>query len=421
MDFQNYSIAFLLLLISGGVFEASDSESLADYNGTYEFEDGIRVTGGRFDEAGDVMLLYLDTETVARGGAFIRDEGGFKDKFGNQELSFEGQGDRMRWQTYDGKTLLAHRIMKPVTRAAQFANGDIELAGPLYQPPVEGPFPAVVLAHGSGPVNRHAGAWTGFFLEQGFAVLGFDKRGVGGSTGDWRQATYRELAGDVGAALAWLKAQPNIDKERIGLSATSQSGWYAPAVVLKNPSVAFLLQRAAPAVNVGIGTNHERWEEWQAEGLPGDITQKAADFRLALHEFARAGGSREAAQARLEKARQQDWFEPAFGSWQTVEQGWWRQITENMQLEPAKDAGRLRIPVLWFLAEHDENVPYGASMKALDKAKQQNPDLVVVTIADAGHSFLVRDANGNMQYTDGYWQVMARWLAEHGFSSEEYD
>jgi hypothetical protein len=64
------------------------------------------------------------------------------------------------------------------------ANGDVRLAYSLDLPAGSGPFPAIVAGHGSGRVTRQqmegsAARWTAM----GFAVLRFDKRGVGESTG----------------------------------------------------------------------------------------------------------------------------------------------------------------------------------------------------------------------------------------------
>ena len=46
------------------------------------------------------------------------------------------------------------------------------------------------------------------------AVLGYDKRGVGGSTGDWNTASFEDLAGDVVAAFEYLKTRSDIDAQR---------------------------------------------------------------------------------------------------------------------------------------------------------------------------------------------------------------
>ena len=50
-----------------------------------------------------------------------------------------------------------------------------------------------------------------FLIRHGIAVLGYDKRGVGGSTGDWNTASFEDLAGDVVAAFEYLKTRDDID------------------------------------------------------------------------------------------------------------------------------------------------------------------------------------------------------------------
>jgi len=69
----------------------------------------------------------------------------------------------------------------------------------------------VVFLHGSGSEGRWASRYLGTQLAtHGIAALIFDKRGVGGSTGDWRRATLDDLAGDGVAAVARLLQEPRI-------------------------------------------------------------------------------------------------------------------------------------------------------------------------------------------------------------------
>src|SRR5690349_20958043 len=67
---------------------------------------------------------------------------------------------------------------------ATFPSGDVQLAFALDLPSGAPPFPAVVLGHGSGLITRGHNTWLSAQLTRlGFAVLRFDKRGVGESTG----------------------------------------------------------------------------------------------------------------------------------------------------------------------------------------------------------------------------------------------
>ena len=51
-----------------------------------------------------------------------------------------------------------------------------------------GEHPAVILVHGSGAANRESMLpFARFLVRRSLAVLGYDKRGVGHSTGDWKR------------------------------------------------------------------------------------------------------------------------------------------------------------------------------------------------------------------------------------------
>ena len=130
----------------------------------------------------------------------------------------------------------------------------ITLAGTLTLPASEGPFPAVVLISGSGPQNRD-GMILGhrpflviadYLTRRGIAVLRYDERGIGASTGDFSKANSRDLASDVQAAVDWLTERTDIDKRRIGLIGHSEGGLIAPMVAADDRDIAFLVLLAAP-------------------------------------------------------------------------------------------------------------------------------------------------------------------------------
>jgi len=100
----------------------------------------------------------------------------------------------------------------------------IVLAGTVTLPKGEGPFPAALLIAGSGPQDRDESLANHrpFLLisdaltRKGIAVLRYDKRGVGKSTGNPDTATTMDLAADAQAALAFLKSRKEIDGSKIG-------------------------------------------------------------------------------------------------------------------------------------------------------------------------------------------------------------
>ena len=148
----------------------------------------------------------------------------------------------------------------------------ITLAGTYTLPADMGPFPAVVLLTGSGPEDRNEtyqghqpfAVLADYLTRQGIAVLRFDDRGVGQSGGTLKGTTSADYATDAQAALAWLRAQPGIRKNQVGLIGHSQGGTAAIGAAGQASGPDFVVLLAAP-------------------GLPGDeliVQQSLALARL---------------------------------------------------------------------------------------------------------------------------------------------
>ncbi|MEQ9308583.1 MAG: alpha/beta fold hydrolase [Balneolaceae bacterium] len=134
---------------------------------------------------------------------------------------------------------------------------DISLAGTLTLPEGNGPFPAVILISGSGPQDRDE-----YFMghrpflviadhltRQGIAVLRYDDRGFGESTGNHGTASSLDFATDAASAVAFLKTRSEIDNRHIGLAGHSEGGLIAPIVAADNAEVAFIILLAGPGVS----------------------------------------------------------------------------------------------------------------------------------------------------------------------------
>jgi uncharacterized protein len=120
--------------------------------------------------------------------------------------------------------------------------------------PVEGkgPFPAVLLIHGSGALDKNETAgldvhndgpkpyWqiAQYLSERGFAVLRFDKRGVGADgiidQNVWGNATVNDLIRNAGNALDILALQPEVDPQKISVIGHSEGTIIAPRVAIDN-------------------------------------------------------------------------------------------------------------------------------------------------------------------------------------------
>jgi dienelactone hydrolase len=149
----------------------------------------------------------------------------------------------------------------PLGTVDTFQSGDVRLAYALDLPAGTGPFPAIVMGHGSGQVTRlHGASLAQSLVAAGFAVLRYDKRGVGDSGGAYEIAgnvanserVFPILAGDMLAGVEFLKTRPEIDPARIGLFGVSQAGWIIPLAASRSADVKFMILVVGPTVSVGV-------------------------------------------------------------------------------------------------------------------------------------------------------------------------
>lgn len=133
-----------------------------------------------------------------------------------------------------------------------WTNGPVRLNGVLVVPDTPGRHPAVVLIHGAGPETHDALALVvhaNAFLARGFAVLTYDKRGSGASTGTLADADFATLASDVSTAVAMLRKREDIDPAGIGLGGRSEGGWLAPMVAARDRQIAFVIPSSGSALS----------------------------------------------------------------------------------------------------------------------------------------------------------------------------
>lgn len=130
------------------------------------------------------------------------------------------------------------------------------LAATLTIPQGQGPFPAVLLVAGSGPVDRDETVFghkpflvlADYLTRRGIAVLRADKRGIGKSTGDLAKATDADFVNDALGGVAFLKSRKEVDPKAIGVAGHSEGGIVAPRVAVADPGVAFIVLMAAPGL-----------------------------------------------------------------------------------------------------------------------------------------------------------------------------
>ena len=132
----------------------------------------------------------------------------------------------------------------------------INLSGTLTLPANVEKVPAVILITGSGPQDRNGAVFghrpflviADYLTRQGFAVLRYDDRGVGQSTGNFMTAPSLDFAADAERAVAYLKTRKEIDGDKIGLVRHSEGGLIAAIAASHLKEVSFVISLAGPGV-----------------------------------------------------------------------------------------------------------------------------------------------------------------------------
>jgi alpha-beta hydrolase superfamily lysophospholipase len=135
----------------------------------------------------------------------------------------------------------------------------------------DGPFPGVLLIHGSGntdmdeylpPIATGTDEPARLFLQiaeylsnRGFAVLRYNKRGVGlnGAILDmdaWGNMTIQDLVQDAEKALEVLRQQPEVDSSKISIIGHSEGTMIAPRIAVKDPTITNIVLMGAGAQNL---------------------------------------------------------------------------------------------------------------------------------------------------------------------------
>jgi dipeptidyl aminopeptidase/acylaminoacyl peptidase len=135
-----------------------------------------------------------------------------------------------------------------------------ELAGTFTHPAGATRVPVVITISGSGPQDRDEALLgvNGYHPfrqiadtlgRNGIAVLRFDDRGYGASTVNAANATSADFADDVRALVAWVRARPDVDPDRVYLLGHSEGALIAPLVASTDVRIAGLALLAGPAQN----------------------------------------------------------------------------------------------------------------------------------------------------------------------------
>lgn len=296
-----------------------------------------------------------------------------------------------------------------VTFPSKAAN--VTLAGTLTKPNGAGPFPTMVLISGSGPQDRdetllgHKPFWViaDYLTRRGIAVLRFDDRGIGKSTGKHDTATSNDFADDVAGAVTLLKSRPDVSK--IGLIGHSEGGLIAPIVAVQQPDVSMIVLLAGPGLpgdeillsqgeallKILKAENKDREELKAFQRKAFDMVKRDLEDKTITKEM------QEYINQLPETKRKEIEAQGGISSLKQITTPWFRTF---LKYDPRPTLERLKCPVLAINGELDFQVVPKENLAAIEKALKagKNADFTIKELPKLNHLFQTAKTGGISEY-----------------------
>lgn len=330
-----------------------------------------------------------------------------------------------------GDVSVKGRAWKPIAfreTPATFDSVGTTMNGVLIEPPGDdSKRPLVVMVHGSERSSPIGGVYSYAMAAQGISVFVYDKRGTGGSAGEYTQ-NFELLAADAARAMDTARSLAAGRYGSAGFFGGSQGGWVAPLAATRTK---------VDLVAIGFGLVASPIEEDReqmvsevrsarlgkdAEALVNRLSQ--ATSRLLLSNFTQGYDALDA--VRREMAGQ---------PWAAKIEGEYSGAIARMPNDELKCIGRARFDnleliwdydaveplrkletrLLWVLAGEDREAPIEATRSALlGLAKEGKPfDIYLFPDTDHGMFEFTTNADGSRNVTriaDGYLKLLGDWI-----------
>jgi len=273
-------------------------------------------------------------------------------------------------------------------------NAPVRLAATLYAPEASAPVPAVLLLHGSGPDGRDNPYYQQLvdaFARRGIAVLVYDKRGSGASSGDWREVPFTALIDDAEAALLQLRRHPWIDSTRVGIWGGSEGATIAALTAARTPSAAFLIIQSMSGPPFGEQYRFQAAREFRSHPADSLAALALVDAKLAYLRGTLAWSEYDSL-ARTSAGRP---F-AAYATPSATDSWWWRWYRTKVDVSAVPSLAALRIPVLAVWGADDTLVPADTSsaMVRAARAPLRQAEDEILMIPGASHTLHIPGLRG---------------------------
>lgn len=277
--------------------------------------------------------------------------------------------------------------------------GNIKLAGTLTIPKdIKNP-PVVILVAGSGTQNRNSKAFdhelflilSDYLSRRGIAVLRYDKRGIGESQGDYKNATSYDFSLDTEAAIEFLKSRNDININKLGLIGHSEGGMIVPMVAARNTYVKYIVIMAGPGVSLDKLMLNQIDNLSQESNDSPESKKEFLGLNAEVFNLMKTTGDEKELENKIREALKQHNY--ANGDEKSINNftnrcisPWFRYF---INYNPASALEKVKCPVLAINGELDKQVDAKMNLDGIRTALSagKNQDFVVICMPGLNHAF----------------------------------
>ncbi|WP_343538689.1 alpha/beta hydrolase family protein [Sphingobacterium thalpophilum] len=275
--------------------------------------------------------------------------------------------------------------------------GNASLAGTLTYPKGGGPFPAVVLVNGSGQQNRDSEVFghrpfkilADHLSKNGFAVLRYDDRGIGGSKGEVNLATTIDFASDADAAVDFLSKQNTVKLGKIGIVGHSEGALIAEIVAAENDKVDYVALLSGPVIKGDSLLILQSYALGKASGLSESVLNENKISNRRIYDILLRDETPQELSGMLEKELvRQNRGNPLTSDMKIKLSPmlipWFRTF---LRIDPAYYLKQLRVPILASFGGKDVQVPANENIYALQHLRLNTTDVTIKDYPNLNHLF----------------------------------
>jgi alpha-beta hydrolase superfamily lysophospholipase len=283
----------------------------------------------------------------------------------------------------------------------------VVLGATLTLPNKEGKFPAVIIQTGSTPLDRDGESnyhkpillLADYLTRNGIAVLRYDSRGIGKSSGNFDKSTPVDLAGDLIAGYQYLASRKEINGQKIGIIGHSEGGMVAAIAASQLKEFDFVVMLAAPRIPFRDVFNMQRDIKFKNGDASEDQTVFFKKLDSEIENLLNQNlSSREIFNVLIESQYPEFELISAIPVDKIMKRIAFGEILNkftcphnlfNLKVNPADYIEKLTCPVLSLNGSNDMQVTAEINQNAIRKAliKSGNKDFKIVELSGLNHSF----------------------------------